>query len=432
MFAHRGAPGCSAAGESSDNYCVLARGELAAALTVPGEPRMLRSPNMPSEPTTTTVLPDHAEYLRRRTFVHLDGLRCVSILAVLWYHVPRLHKLPGALERGFLGVDLFFVISGYLITTLLLREQDRHGRISLGAFYMRRTLRIFPIYYLALFGYWAWVMWSDKAAMLHMRQPFADSLPYYATYTANVVDTELTYRHTWSLATEEQFYLLWPPLLALLGARLSLWLLVPAFLLMQALSFGRLDWLLEAGWKPNPAFYGTTFAPILLGVLLAILLHAERGFAVVARLLGARWCGPLLAALVLAMASLPEGEPLRMASGEVHFRGLPRLLTHLAMALLLAHCVLQERSWLRGVLTTPPVAYLGRISYGIYLLHAPVFLAWYAGGYRWFDLPMPQLGLSGAVWLFLGASAVTVAVSAVSFHAFEQPFLRLKKRFERR
>ena len=60
MFAHRGAPGCSAAGESSDNYCVLARGELAAALTVPGEPRMLRSPNMPSEPTTTTVLPDHA------------------------------------------------------------------------------------------------------------------------------------------------------------------------------------------------------------------------------------------------------------------------------------------------------------------------------------------------------------------------------------
>jgi peptidoglycan/LPS O-acetylase OafA/YrhL len=376
--------------------------------------------------------PDHAEYLRRRTFANLDGLRCASILAVLWYHVPRQGKLPGALERGFLGVDLFFVLSGFLITTLLLREQDRHGRIALGAFYMRRTLRIFPIYYLALGGYWLWTAWSETAGRLHIRQPFADSLPYYATYLANFVDTELTWRHTWSLATEEQFYLLWPPLLALLGARLSVWVLVGAFLLMQAVSFGRLDWLLDSGLRPNPAFWGTTFAPILLGVLLAIVLHARRGFDLLARLLGASWLGPLLLLATLAAASLPEGAALRLPSGEVHFRGLPRLATHLAMALLLAHCVLQERTWLRPLLTTPPAVYLGRISYGIYLLHAPVFLAWYAGGYRWFDLPLPQLPTVSALWLFLGATTLTVLVAALSFHLFEQPFLRMKQRFERR
>ena len=376
--------------------------------------------------------PDHAEYRSRRTFAHLDGLRCLSIVAVLWYHVPRQEQLPGALERGFLGVDLFFVLSGFLITTLLLRERERHGRISLAAFYMRRTLRIFPIYYLALLGYSAWVAWSQTAAQLHVQAPFFASLPYYATYTSNVVATELTYRHTWSLATEEQFYLLWPPLLAWLGPRLSLWLLVPAFLATQAMSFGRLDWLFDAGWQPNPAFVGTTFAPILLGVLLGKALHAPRGHAVASRLLGARWLGPVLCLLVLAAGSLPEGAALHLSTGDVHFRGLPRLLTHLSMTALLAHCVLQERTWLRPVLTFAPVVYLGRISYGIYLLHAMVFLAWYAGGFQWFGLPTPQLDLGGAMALFGAASLVTIAVAALSFHAFEMPFLRLKQRFERR
>ncbi|MCA8964921.1 MAG: acyltransferase [Planctomycetes bacterium] len=376
--------------------------------------------------------PDHAEYRDRRTFANLDGLRCLSIVAVLWYHVPRREHLPGALERGFLGVDLFFVLSGFLITTLLLREREKHGRISLAAFYMRRTLRIFPIYYLALLGYSLWVAWSQTAAQLHIRVPYFAALPYYATYTSNLVDTELTWRHTWSLATEEQFYLLWPPLLAWLGPRLSLWVLAAAFLITQALSFGRLDWLFAAGWHPEAAFVGATFAPILLGVMLAKLLHTRRGHGLAAGCFGAPWTGALLAGAVLAAASLPEGPGLELPSGLVHFRGLPRLLTHLAMALLLAHCVVQERTWLRGLLTLRPIAYLGRISYGIYLLHAPVFLVWYAGGFQWFGLPAPQLGLAGALGMFAAASLVTVAVAALSFHLVEMPFLRLKQRFERR
>ncbi len=375
---------------------------------------------------------DHAAYRDRRTFANLDGLRCLSIVAVLWYHVPRRELLPGALERGFLGVDLFFVLSGFLITTLLLREREHLGRISLAAFYMRRTLRIFPIYYLALFGYSMWVAWSKTATQLHIREPFFASLPFYATYTSNVVGTELTWRHTWSLATEEQFYLLWPPLLAWLGPRLSLWVLALAFLATQAISFGQLDWLFTSGWQPEAAFVGTTFAPILLGVALAMVLHTRRGHTLVAGLLGAPWIGVALAGAVLTAASLAEGPGLQLQSGVVHFRGLPRLATHLAMTLLLAHCVVQERTWLRHLLNLRPVAYLGRISYGIYLLHAPVFLAWYAGGFQWFGLPAPQLGLPGALLMFTCASLVTIAVAALSFHVFEMPFLRLKRRFERR
>ncbi|MGB2610895.1 MAG: acyltransferase, partial [Isosphaeraceae bacterium] len=92
----------------------------------------------------------HEQYLGTRTFASLNGVRGLCILSVLWHHAPGgLHAL--ILERGFLGVDMFFVLSGFLIVTLLLRERDRTGSISLKKFYARRTLRIFPIYYLVLF-----------------------------------------------------------------------------------------------------------------------------------------------------------------------------------------------------------------------------------------------------------------------------------------
>jgi peptidoglycan/LPS O-acetylase OafA/YrhL len=375
--------------------------------------------------------PDHAEYLARRTFAHLDGLRCASILAVVWYHVPRQQPLPGALERGFLGVDLFFVLSGFLITALLLRERDRHGRIDLGAFYLRRTLRIFPVYYLVLLGYTAWIAWAEHARLLNLRAPFLDSLPYYATYTSNLVATELSYRHTWSLATEEQFYLFWPPVLAWCGLRSGKWFLCGALLAAGLLSFGCWDAWIVPHWTPNPAFLGTGFTPILLGVGVALILHDRRGFGWAARSLGSAWLGLLLPLLVLAAGSLPEGPTLNLASGPVHFRGLPRLLTHLAMALLVAHCVVQERTWLRPLLTLAPVQYLGRISYGMYLLHAPLFLAWYAGGHRWVGAATPGLTTGGAVGLFAVATAATVLAAALSFHGFEQPFLRWKQRFAR-
>src|SRR2546421_12834986 len=90
---------------------------------------------------------DHKNYLAAKYFPSLDGLRAISILAVIWYHVPELRPIWAT---GFLGVHLFFVISGFLITTLLLREKAATGSISLKKFYIRRTLRIFPAYYLTL------------------------------------------------------------------------------------------------------------------------------------------------------------------------------------------------------------------------------------------------------------------------------------------
>jgi peptidoglycan/LPS O-acetylase OafA/YrhL len=374
--------------------------------------------------------PDHTQYLGRSTFANLDGLRCFSILAVLWYHVPIASPLPGALGRGFLGVDLFFVLSGFLITTLLLRERERHGRIALGAFYVRRTLRIFPIYYATILGYCLWLGTSDWAQSIGLREPFFGSLVHYLTYTSNWFTTEFTLRVTWSLATEEQFYLLWPPLLAWLGPRRGCWLVGGLFVLMQGASFGLFDSVYGGGFRPNSAFAGTTFAPILLGVLLANALHRPFGFGLLAWLLGARWLGPVLVALVVGAACLPEGPPLLLAEA-VHFRGAGRLATHIAMAALLAHCVVREDTPLRHVLGARPVAYLGRISYGMYLLHAPLFLHWWGGAYQEFGLPTPFVGLGAGLLLFVVLTAATVLLAAASFHGFERPFLRLKRRFER-
>ncbi|MBB5896534.1 peptidoglycan/LPS O-acetylase OafA/YrhL [Kutzneria kofuensis] len=148
-------------------------------------------------------------YRRTKVFASLNGLRCLSILAVIWHHcggdvagipVPR---------TGYLGVSLFFVISGFLITTLLLRERDQHGQISLRRFYARRSLRIFPLYYtvVAIYAVLVLLVWKPSA----YGNDYLHNLPAFLTYTSNwfvPLGSELYL--AWSLAAEEQFYLVWP------------------------------------------------------------------------------------------------------------------------------------------------------------------------------------------------------------------------------
>jgi peptidoglycan/LPS O-acetylase OafA/YrhL len=154
--------------------------------------------------------PDHASFLARRYFSALDIFRCLAIVAVIWHHTDAAVAWFPASTRGFLGVDLFFVISGFLIATLLLRERDRTGGISLRQFYLRRSLRIFPVYYAMLGGVALFLLFVKPNSS--MAQPFFDSLIYQALYLSNFVEiTGSLLFFTWSLAAEEQFYLFWPP-----------------------------------------------------------------------------------------------------------------------------------------------------------------------------------------------------------------------------
>lgn len=348
----------------------------------------------------------YADYRAQRIFPGLDALRGLSIAGVVWHHagVP----VDGVLlsTRGFVGVDAFFVLSGFLIVTLLLRERDRHGQISLRDFYLRRSLRIFPLYYGVVLGL-ALLLWLRPGFTL--AGSFWSDLPWLLTYTANWVGITGLLSVTWSLAAEEQFYLLWPPVERFLGrAVLLVW--IGAVAVNQAANFGLLDGLLPPGHRHEDLeILQTTFTPILLGVGLAHGLHHRASYE--------RWVPwlthagvrvGLVVVLVGVLGLAPE------------LSGGPRLLVHVALVGLLA-------SWVTGAGPRPRLrilSRLGKVSYGVYLLH--LFVMHVLEQYL---LPHAPVRVPGD--RFVACLLGTWLVAEASFALYERPFLRLKGRFAR-
>lgn len=363
---------------------------------------------MDSKPPTAG--PQHAAYLAQRTFGSLDGVRAWSVLAVIWHHAVPYDPAAFPLQnRGFLGVDMFFVLSGFLIVTLLLRERDRHGTISLKKFYARRTLRIFPVYYAMLAAF----------AALYLLKPGAGSaatywaeLPYYLTYTSNWIMAGVI-PIAWSLAAEEQFYLLWPPIERFLRG-----LVLPALVIVigvsQAVNFGLFDPMFEAWFGASAAelpILQATFTPIALGVGLAHLLHRPAAYARLARALAHPAAAPLALAAVLATCSWPAED----------LAGWPRLAIQLALVALLASLVVREDHALRPLFHPRPLRRLGQISYGMYLFHLYLCLAC--------EKLLAKAELDFGPVIFLVATLATAVVAELSFRFFESPILRFKRRF---
>lgn len=353
----------------------------------------------------------HEHYLANRLFGSLDGLRGVSVLGVVWTHAQRNFEGLPLLQRGLLGVDMFFVISGFLITTLLLRERERRGKISLRRFFARRSLRIFPLYYgiLAVLSLLFWLVLPEA----RMAEPFFEELPWHATYTSNFMKGSTFLALTWSLAAEEQFYVAWAPLLKYLGTG-ALWVVAAVIGIGLAISFGLINPLLVALFGPHfrdLEILQATFNPIAFGVLVAWMLHGSRGFARVYRVLGSRGAAPLCALAVLALASLPVPD----------LWGWPRPTIQLAMAAMLAACVLREDHLLAPLLSNAVLRRVGVISYGIYLLHTFVMEIMVG-----FEIPWANTPSFPTFFLTL---VLTWVVAEVSYRWFERPFLRLKTRF---
>jgi peptidoglycan/LPS O-acetylase OafA/YrhL len=351
-------------------------------------------------------MPDHATYLATRTFACLDGVRALAILAVVWHHaVPNAGGWT-ALERGFLGVDLFFVVSGFLIVTLLLRERARRRAVDLRAFYMRRLLRIVPLNYAVIGAVWALATASGGAQSAAIGHDAVAAL----LYTTNWVATSTMLAITWSLAAEEQFYVVWPLVERWLpGKAIACWAALTAA--SVALAVGHVHFGL---WPSLPGMlWQTTFFPILLGVGLAHALHAPRGFAVLAAILGHRAAAPACLALLAAATSLPGDD----------ISGAPRLLLQVLFGALVAACVLREDNGLRPALTLRPVARIGVVSYGIYLLHQLAIHAAEPIGARLGGLP--------SAGRFALALALSWLLAETSFRTFERWFLRRKDAWAR-
>jgi len=350
-------------------------------------------------------------YRGTKTFGSLDGLRGLAILAVIWHHAGGAASQAILARRGFLGVDLFFVLSGFLIVTLLLRERDARGDIHLPRFYARRALRIFPLYY-ALLGLVAAALAFRPGAS--WAAAYWQKLPFYLTYLSNWIPDATLLAVTWSLAAEEQFYLVWPPLEKFLRPRVLLGVLVVFLGLNQGLNFelGRERWpawLVEH--RAQLEILQITFTPIALGVLLAHLLHHRPTFDAAVSLLRSR-----------SAAAAAIGVFLAAALWRDDLSGLPRLSIQIALTVLLATCVVREDHALAGCLRFAPLVRIGIVSYGMYLLHM------FAVGPA--ETLLRRIGSAGTASNFVVAAALTYAAAELSFRFFETPWLRWKRRFE--
>ena len=354
---------------------------------------------------------NYPTFEQTRRFGSLDGLRGLCILAVMFHHVAHHTYLPRVFQLGFLGVDAFFVLSGVLIETLRLRELDQTGSFSLIQFYVRRTLRIFPIYYLLLVavvgGLWLAKPGSSQASIL-LRE-----LPFYLTYTCNwILIAGVNMSVLWSLATEEQFYLIWPFVAKFLRASVSLGLLIGAILVNQMLNFGLFNTWIARVYAPDsvPNILAITFTPILLGVLLARCLHNPRTFGSLARLVGWRWSPLVLAGLFVVVASLAPDD----------LQGWPRLVIQCLFGLLITALMIREDHFAAPLLKFWPLKRLGVVSYGAYLYHMwALYLV---------SKVLQRLGTGNEALAFVGLVVVTYLMAEISFQIVELPFLRLKER----
>lgn len=349
------------------------------------------------------------DYQAKRHFGSLDGLRFVCITAVIWHHSTWSRDLGGEifiLTRGFLGVDFFFVISGFLITTLLLREEQTHGYFDIRHFYWRRVLRIVPIYFLVVAVNTCFAVFvqgqPDKLALL----------PYYLLFVSNFLTEHIpNLSITWSLSVEEQYYMIWPVLLMLAPRRWILPILLGLITVNVLGHMGLLAWTGISRMTFGPmTLHLPPYAPILMGSVVAIVLHNPRGFAMLEPVLARR--GTVLVSFALL------GLALSVLPGRV--LGWPAFLIHCAMCLVLITCVMREDHALRAVLAYPIIARIGQISYGMYLYH----LMFLAVGQKILDV----MGLYSPPALFLFYFTLTVIASEISFRTFEAWFTRLRPR----
>ena len=328
----------------------------------------------------------------------LDGLRGIAVLfviishTVLWPYLGIESQKIMALMNGHIGVSIFFVLSGFLITLLLMRERDATGTVDIVAFIKRRSLRIFPVYYLAIF----FLMYMDATGKTNIPNC---AYPYALTYTVNFIDkgcTHQTISHFWSLSVEEHFYIFWP-FIFLLGRRFSL--IIAATIAMACVLVGTSLYSEVVNRYPNRWTF-PAMLPILVGCITAILHKAP---AVKNLFTDSAKSNVMLVAILAGLAS-PA-----FANSEVIWLA--------AMSLLMLYIYYRQDSAVVRILEFKPLALIGLISYGLYVWQG-VFTG--NGPYRSGSVFPPEMYTG--LWL-------TFIIAPLSYVFFERPIMGFKKRF---
>lgn len=331
----------------------------------------------------------------------LDGLRAVSVAFVILGHLVGTHNFPRVLYPltwfAEFGVRIFFVISGFLITTLLLKEMELTRSISLKGFYFRRIFRIFPASYtyiaaIAALGF-AHAVYLKSADLLHA-----------VTYTVNYHSVRGWYLgHLWSLSVEEQFYLLWPLALKLSGRRRGMLVALAVCFVCPLIRVAEFTF-----FPAGRMGVGERFETIADAIAIGCVLAGARDW-----LSFQKWYMRLLSSrlfFVVPILTLSLNFPMRLR----YEYGAAETLKNIGIALCIDWCV-RFRSHPAGrILSWSPIAFLGVLSYSLYLWQQPFVNRYSSSTLAHFPLNC----------------LLAFAAALVSYYAVERPFLRLKKRFE--
>jgi peptidoglycan/LPS O-acetylase OafA/YrhL len=373
-----------------------------------------------------------AAALPEARFRPFDGLRGIAILLVLFHHftgnsgaLPRtaMERVYFALaEASWCGVDLFFVLSGFLITGILLRSKD--GERYLRNFYLRRALRIFPAYYALLIA--VFVVLPPFVPIDETFGALRDDQVWYWTYLTNVLYAREGWPpvsgvgHLWSLAVEEQFYLLWPLVVLVCGRRTLVHVCIVAAALSLLL---RIDLVQRSHVTAAYVLMPAHMDALAIGALLAVVGEEPRWQS---RLRPwakrvAWWSAGLLAVIAIAARGLNAAHPYVLTAGVSAF-------ALFFGAILVLVRVAPPASPVSCVLSGPVLTFFGRYSYGLYLTHSPLlrFLITQRFGGTAVQ-PVGGSVMAGVVLFSMIGVALSVGVSLVSWHVVERPFLRLKR-----
>jgi peptidoglycan/LPS O-acetylase OafA/YrhL len=357
----------------------------------------------------------------------LDGVRALAIILVILLH-------GAVIGFGWVGVNVFFVLSGFLITRILLRDLELPARPYFTRFYGRRSLRIFPIYYAYLLGLAVLVFtpairdhFNAAAAVTPSQLLFASTYTYdfYHASSAFVHSTSLS--HFWSLAVEEQFYLIWPLALRYIGKRrlpaacLAIILAGPLVRIAIAELWSSLPFASPISAQNVYVLPFSHFDAFATGALLTVWRPGRVSKRAYAGLFASTLAlGALASRRPLSLFPRELGFPLLLGAGHAYIWGYTLVNILSAGLMMLA----MNDDVVRRVFEWRPLKYLGKVSYGVYVYHYLVLSL--------IDLVIARkMGRSVATqWLTVGIGVpVTLAVSAISFRFFEEPILRLKDRW---
>lgn len=348
----------------------------------------------------------------------LDGIRAVAVLGVLLFHFG-----VGGLSGGLLGVDVFFVLSGFLITSLLLREWSASGTLSFGRFYARRAKRLLPALVLMILLVAVYAAWfAERDTLTSIRGDVLSVIGYFSNW--RFIFSHQNYfqqygpkspvLHTWSLAVEEQFYVVWPAVTWLVLRRFGRSGLAVAAGVALAGSFAATLLMSLVGVGNTRLYYGTDVRvqELMAGALFAVAAPALGQWSARNRVTTRAWI-PLVSVsgLVGFAALLWMFHAVSGDKSSYLYRG-GFLLVGLSTVSLIALCVYQPTHLLVRALSLGPVRYIGLISYGLYLYHYPLFMI----------LDSNRVGAAGAELLLIRLAA-TFGVAVLSYQLVERPIL---------